>query len=690
MSHDTAMYQEERQHLEWVLAEIRKQLVIFSERRRRHADQISTEHQYLSASRAEMDNAEISSVNEAIDSQQKAEVRAKDRQQLLKRQLDSPYFGKIDFAPENTASEISYYIGCGNVTTDNHDIIVYDWRTPVASLFYDFEKGDCQYSAPLGIVKGCITAKRQIKVKHSVLEYVVESSATIDDEILIGILANGATAKMRNIVDSIQSEQNKIIRDESNRIVIIQGVAGSGKTAVALHRVAFLLYRSRKTLKSDNILIISPNKVFSSYISDVLPELGEQNIREFSLIEIAKLILKQKCPENCTYHAHLEHLYTASDDKFLTSAKIKASYVFAIRLAKYMLRFESENFVAHALKGHGWLVTAESLRIINHYEKEFPVAQRIARIVQSVENQVESQAGRAFANTEKNAIRAKVASMFTHTDPFTVYVDFLESLQSNHVIYPNFVNEIDYSDVFSFAYICTFLSEISTGMNIKHLVVDEMQDYTPIQYLFINRIFKCEMTILGDVRQAVNPCHRMTLKTLSTIFPSAHFFNLTKSYRSTYEIIDFTKHIFPKLRVEAVHRHGQSPHTVGFSLWKDQLRYLANEIRLLAGEGSVGIICKSQENAKRVYSTLCESIPELILFTPEQTSFETGVIVTSVYLAKGLEFATVFVPDCDEHNFRTPSDRLLLYTACTRALHRLFLTYTGIHTPFIIGGDGNL
>lgn len=270
---------EERTYLSTMVSRLHKAI-------ERLENQISTtRHEVIEAKRyvwdhmAGLDPAERAAnrvdISLAIDHGEKAV----DKQRKLRKLVDAPYFGRVDFIPDGHAKGDAYYIGVHAFNEeDSQENLIYDWRSPVASMFYDYNVGRADYSAPAGVVAGEIGLKRQFKIKGQAMEYMIESSMNINDEVLQKELSQTSDEKMRNIVATIQKEQNVIIRNEHSRELIIQGVAGSGKTSVALHRVAFLLYRFKGTLTSDNILIISPNKVFSDYISNVLPELGEETI----------------------------------------------------------------------------------------------------------------------------------------------------------------------------------------------------------------------------------------------------------------------------------------------------------------------------------------------------------------------------------------------------------------------------
>ena len=242
-----------------------------------------------------MDEADMVAAGQSIDRMAFTGESAVARKKKLLKLIESPYFGRIDFLPEESNQSTPVYLGIYTFSDETiRANLIYDWRAPVSSMFYDFELGTATYTTPSGKISGEIRLKRQYKIREGRMEYMIENAVNIHDEVLQKELSKSADDKMKNIVATIQRDQNAVIRNETARVMIIQGVAGSGKTSIALHRIAFLLYRFRDEIASKDILIISPNKVFADYISNILPELGEEQIPEMGMEELAADVLENK------------------------------------------------------------------------------------------------------------------------------------------------------------------------------------------------------------------------------------------------------------------------------------------------------------------------------------------------------------------------------------------------------------
>ena len=274
-----------REYLGYVLECLERRLTEVGKTLEAGAKEIEDMHDYYWENYNEMDQYGY----EEFDNRQALlqQVNANEEQRQLRRRfqkmLDSPFFGRVDFTYEGDDAPEEFYIGIGNFAERaGSSPLVYDWRAPVSGLFYDYDKGPAEYEAPSGVFRGDIVSKWQYKIRRGRMIYEFESDIKIDDEILKAELGSSGEIQLKNIIRTIQKEQNAIIRNTRDRIMVIQGTAGSGKTSVALHRIAYLLYHDRKNLRSSNILILSPNSVFADYISHILPELGEEDIREMS------------------------------------------------------------------------------------------------------------------------------------------------------------------------------------------------------------------------------------------------------------------------------------------------------------------------------------------------------------------------------------------------------------------------
>lgn len=642
-----------------------------------YAGQMSETQSYLNDSFAEMDKVEKASVETDILQTDRVLSHTMLRRAQVLRLLDSPYFGRIDFIRKGKSNKSNIYIGIHNFETDR-GMLIYDWRAPVASMFYDSEVGEAQYEAPMGVVRGKISLKRQYRIRSGVLEYMFDSSVKIDDDILQEALSHSSSRRMKNIISTIQREQNKIIRDEKSDYMLIQGVAGSGKTSIALHRIAYLLYRFKENISSRNILIISPNKIFADYISNVLPELGEENIAAMEMENFVRALMGQDFKFQ-TFYEQVEELARRSDEKRQADIRLKASLSFAKRLEEFARYLELNNFQPTALNVQGICESPARLKIIYGCTQDRPLKDRINEIADVVLRDAGSVKKGLRAD-----VRRRIAQMFQVTDAFSAYRLFFAKIQREQYA-PEKKAKMDYADVFPYLYLLPYFEKVTFFNPVKHLLIDEMQDYTPIQYMVLKKLFRCKMTILGDALQAVNPYSSTRLEDIREVFTSAVTLELNKSYRSSYEIMQLAQKIIYNDKLVPMERHGESPEIVGYENQENMLQAVCERVTefRLGDYRSLGIICKTQERAQEVYRTVSQVCPEATLLDSASKGFPGGVMVVSSHLAKGLEFDSVIVPDVSAAEYRTTVDRHLLYVACTRAMHRLMLCYTGACCEFL-------
>ncbi len=600
---------------------------------------------------------------------------------VLERQKDSPYWGKIIFQEDGMPS-IDIYIGIATLADSRENLLVVDWRAPVGNLYYDFELGEAQYRAPAGIVKGEIEGKVQFKIKNAELQYAVDTTTTITDEILIGELAKNASILMKNIAATIQKEQNKIIRYPINQNLLIQGVAGSGKTSIALHRVAYILYNCRGIIRAKDILIVSPNRAFSGYISHVLPELGEQNVVQISFENMANTELSDLCTfEKRT--VYLEEVYNGRiSDEEIADMKYKASERFVSEI-KTMVKFvEKKSFVPKNFVYRDYTCTKETFQ--NLYYKTFasyPPLKRIPLIVGYVEDEIVSR----FNLNKNDSLHAKLVErlnpLFRRYSPLDIYKLLLNNLakEGKPVIVPDTDGEIPFEDVYGLLLLKVLYAGTKTNYGkFKHVVIDEMQDYIPTQYAIINSLFECPKDILGDMNQIIDPYMNIgSIDTVKRLLGNTSFFSLETSYRSSSEIIDFANTLTGQ-HINAIDRHDEVPELVQCTSIDDEARKILAEVDRAINVrkfGSVAIIAKNTHRAEDLYEKM-KGTP-VCLLTDSDTKYQGGIILTTALIVKGFEFDEVIVADADSDNYSTDSDRHILFVACTRALHVLKLFYTG-------------
>lgn len=656
---------------------------------------IQTSKKYMWENFYEMDSAEFASNNQAINMEFDIVKFDINKKRLLLKMLDTTYFGRIDFLYDGDAPEDieTYYIGIGGFTPENSfQPLVYDWRAPISSMYYDYDKGPASFIAPVGKLSGKITKKRQYKIKNGKLEYFLDTDITIDDEILQQELRHNSDNKMKNIVSTIQREQNSIIRNNSAQVMIVQGIAGSGKTSIALHRIAYILYNNRDKINSNNILIISPNHVFSDYISNVLPELGEENINEMSFEDLVKNELK----DVCKFESKMEQVeFLLNKENFTSNRKKSIDYKSSKKFFELMLEFISEfekNYITFTdCSFKNFFISKEDIKdyFLHKYANK-PIINRFDWIADLVSDKYESNKNTNVNKQTRKELANEMKKMCKKTDIVEIYTDFIKWCSSKNSL----ISEKTYNkaymyqeDVFPLIYFKYSLLGYKTFPNIKHLVIDEMQDYSQIHFEILNKIFNCKMTILGDIYQVLEQKDFTVLDTLKLIFKNNELIEMNKTYRSTYEISSFCINIINQKGVIPFNRHGAQPVLENCKNNSELIDSISHKIDSLNNKNifnTIAVICKTDNEASYIYKHLIKvSNNKISIFDKNSTEFISGIIVITSYLAKGLEFDAVIIPNVDCNNYSTSIDKQVLYISCTRALHELYLYYSGERTPFL-------
>jgi len=649
------------------------------------ARSLKEDKEYLYENKTGMDHMEKLAMRKAIAQNALIGEAALEKRKRLSKLLDSPYFGRIDFVERGKQEANPIYIGIHSYfDEDLNKNVIHDWRAPIASMYYDYEPGAASYLAPLGSIAGEILLKRQYRIRKGRMEFMLENSMNIHDDILQQELSKASDDKMKHIVATIQRDQNAIIRNESSRALIIQGVAGSGKTSIALHRIAFLLYRFRENISSKEILIISPNKVFADYISNVLPELGEEKIPEMGMEELAHEVLEKKIRFR-TFHEQVHTLLTKRDEAFRERIHFKASFDFIRQLDQYIAHIENnyfnpadfwikKNFVPD------WFIKEKYAT----YHR-IPLLKRFEAISKDVEENIRFYYKYDINAAERNEIRKAIERMFRITNLRQLYKDFYDWLGKPELFKQTARAQYEWADVFPVIYMKTRLEGHQAFAEVKHLLVDEMQDYTPVQYAVLSKLFHCKKTILGDANQSVNPYSSSSASEIKKVFPESDVVTLLKSYRSTYEITNFAQHISRNNDLEVIERHGDEPEVISCSGTEEETTAIREIIQAFRKSDyrSLGIICKTFTQAEMLHQQLEEPGEYIYLLSAESASFAEGVILTTAHMAKGLEFDQVVVPFATASNYKTEIDKCMLYIACTRAMHKLTLTHCRKRTALL-------
>ena len=699
-----------REYLTHVTETLRHRITQLNDSIEAGQKEIEGMHEYYWENYTEMDQYGY----ENFDNQQALlhEINASNEKIELRRRfrkmMDSPFFGRVDFCYEGDYEPEIFYIGIANLAEENGGLpLIYDWRAPVSGLFYDFDKGPASYQAPLGEIHGDIAAKWQYKIRGGKMIYEFESDVKIDDEILKAELGSNGDVQLKNIIRTIQKEQNAIIRNTSDRIMVIQGAAGSGKTSIALHRIAYLLYHDRKNLKSSSVLVLSPNGVFSDYISHILPELGEENIREMSFDLFAYKRLKNTVSDCEDRYDLIERQIAGSCDEKLL--KEKQSRDFLDRMEGYLVELEDSLMNFRDVEHRGVVKKEQEIIELFYFKfMDIPLLSRMDAVAEYFIDEVETLKGFDLPEEEREAVKSRFYRMYETRDLYVLYNRFLR--QEGFPALPQVQYEkrkLRYEDVYPILYLKYRLETQQEDSGVRHLIVDEMQDYSRIQYLIIQKLFKCKMTILGDREQTMAGDQQDVLTFLPKIFgKDIRRIVMNKSYRNTIEIASYANQLAGITEVELFERHGKPVEEKEFPWLIEALARVVKELKLekqavteaeadrmemadmetAGAEGqeefsyeTAAVITRTADEAREAYYILQKKLEaegfdtkeRLSLLHRDSTNFKKGLTVTTFYMAKGLEFDQVFsvFPGAD----RSPIVQRARYIAATRALHELYM-----------------
>ena len=659
--------------------------------------------------------------------------------QLLERLLQSAYFSRIDFCSENKQQHEKVYIGRGTLFNDQEKrIIIYDWRSPIASLFYRFETGAAYYDAPGGRIAGDIGLKRQYEIKKGVLEYFFDADVQIADEFLRKMLSGNTSSKMKTIVETIQKDQDIAIRHVSHDLLMVQGIAGSGKTSIALHRVAYLKYQGLSSrLKSSDIIILSPNTLFEQYISNVLPELGEDEVSSVVFDDLVTGSLPDKPAFQSRYH-QTEMLIscTASAVKALKkqSMEFKMSGAFVRILNRYADSLPKSHIVFPDIEYDGktvftgqylkdrllqvngsisWAVKLGHLRQhifdeIHEMRKDrMPKLLRQAR--EDPEHSFDWEEYARELSIEESTVLAQKVDEFIKLDTIALYKKLINteglllSLSAETEL-PNNIEEIlSYSkeqlaestlqneDALAVSYLQLLIGTNDTYRHIRQVVVDEAQDYYDLHFEILKRLFpNARYTILGDINQTIEKQENMSLyeRITKILQPgSSCLMVMNKSFRCTKEILSFSMQFLDDSTLfESFNRSGDMPQVIEAAKMDLLDEKMIEEVIYSQNQGylSIGIICKDAQESEFLYSRLKDRLSLHLVRSGENLNTARAFIIP-ITMSKGLEFDSVLIYGVDKEHYHSVDDKKLLYIASTRALHRLNLFYTGEKSSFIQG-----
>lgn len=680
---------------------------------------------------------------------------------ILKRMRQSPYFGRVDFKEDGGMRE-QIYLGVASLLDKNEiDFLVYDWRAPVSSLYYDHSPGPASYKTPGGEITGEMELKRQYMIRDGHIESMFDTGVTIGDELLQEVLGKQADAQMKNIVATIQKEQNRIIRDERSRLLLVQGAAGSGKTSAALQRAAYLLYRYRGSLRADQIVLFSPNTMFNSYVSSVLPELGEENMEQTTFQEYLNYrlgdIFKLEGPLDQMefaltgqneegYEARIEGIRFKSSAAFMEVIERYTNYLRDEGLLFKDILFQDRILIpAERIKEYVYSLD-DSIRIPNRMQlavewllQELKVLEQMELEKKWVEDEIELMDNAVYELAYRKMLKEKGRAKDTFDDfdreqeilsakvvkkHFAPVYSFVRSLQFVDItaiyrrlfkdeelawrIFPDLekvsrwkeicdqtVQRLDrrellYEDAAPYLFLKENIEGFQTNNLIRHVFIDEAQDYSPFEFAFLKKIFpRSKMTVLGDMNQAIyfHSGSASGFTPLYSLFKKEETESivLTRTYRSTKQIVDFTRGMIAGgENIVPFNRQGPKPTVTRASDQADLAGKIADRINRLqeAGHRTIAVICKTAKESEEAYEVLKQLVP-LRLIGKNTTSYDAAALVIPSYLAKGVEFDAVLIFNGSREQYGRESERKLFYTACTRAMHELHIYFTGEMSPFI-------
>ncbi|MGO4544362.1 RNA polymerase recycling motor HelD [Paenibacillus sp. 2TAB23] len=702
---------------------------------------------------------------EVLSERERSHRHIEEQLKTLLKLEHSPYFGRIDLAEEGQEKADPIYLGVGSLLDDSgYEYLIYDWRAPVSSLYYDSGPGPVAYETPSGKIKGEMTLKRQFIIRDGQIRSMFDTGVTIGDELLQEVLGKQSDAQMKSIVATIQREQNQIIRNERARLLIVQGAAGSGKTSAALQRVAYLLYRYRGILQADQIVLFSPNPMFNSYVATVLPELGEQNMQQttyqqylehrlgktFALEDpFSQMEYTLAETNDPGYEARIDGITYKSGVSFMHLIDSYAAGLSDAGLSFKAITFKGRTLISEAAIEEQFYKLDRSISIGNRMRltaewmlKELTRLSREEREQDWVHEEIELLDQEAYAkafdelqrknrfagnsfddfDAERDFLAAMVVQekfkklrkrvkRLLFLDVPTIYKRLFESdaatykqaLDGAQELPENWADiseqtlvklnagEILYEDATPYLYLKEKLEGFHTNTLVKHLFIDEAQDYSPFQYHYLKRIFpNCKMTVLGDLNQSIF-AHAVSgngFEPLDELFSKEETEKiiLARSYRSTRPIVAFTsKMIEGGDLIEPFNRDGEAPTITKVEDEAQIAKEVYSRVNKLVDTGysSIAVICKTAAEGKRMHTALLAYLPSVRLIEKETVTFEKGIIVIPSYLAKGVEFDAVIIGNANQDHYGRESERKLFYTACTRAMHELHLLYTDELTSFI-------
>lgn len=655
---------EEQQEWQVIRKQIEEKETILKDELLHFSKETKQFHQYLVDYKGEIDPHEMFINSRLLEQQQVAETVSGKQLIRLEKQKNNPYFTRVDFVYDGEHTAEKRYIGSFSFSTKEERLLIYDWRAPIASIFYDYDLGKAHFQTPAGTASGDIQRKRQIKFKDGTIDYVVESDTTVFDEVLQNELRQQKGGQMSTIISTIQKEQNQVIRDNRSKDMIIQGVAGSGKTSIALHRIAFLLYHFRNRITSDQVMILSPNRTFSRFIAQVLPELGEDPVTEWTIDQFGQTL--SDIADVPSRFQEIELFYLEKQPQLNERVRYLSSKKCVADLKGYLRKIEA--FSPQSILIGDYEYNAEFiLRRYKAYEKK-SIFQRFQLIAEDIFENLRTRPFQPKRKPMKKQLVNRLKKMFNKTNSQQLYRDFLTEQGFE------MKKAVSYSDLFPIIYIRLFLEGMDEFSKIHYLIIDEMQDYTPIQFEVFKKMFTCPVLLIGDFTQSLTTINELHLPDVQNYYPNAQSIFLTKSYRSTYEIITCAKKIIDDHMIEPVLRHGMKPKKWVVSSQEEEISSILELVEQLRKQdlATIALITKTLVRAYEWRGLLENQGLACEVLTDESTSLQENLSICPLVQSKGLEFDAVIVVDTDEATYPGLLGKQQLFVAATRAMHALY------------------
>lgn len=657
-----------------------------------------------------------------------------------------PYFARVDFKEQGEKKPETIYIGLGSFADKNDHFLIYDWRAPISSIYYDGKLGEVSYNSPEGKITVDMTKKRQFMIEDGKIVNMFDTNESIGDQMLLEVLSEKSSTQMKSIVTTIQQEQNKIIRNTSADLLFVQGAAGSGKTSAILQRIAFLLYRYRGNLTSSDVIMFSPNQLVNDYIKNVLPEMGEQNMVQMTYWQF----VARRLPG-----MNVENLFKQFEDQNADTniSKFKDSVNFFNLVTRYAKHLNKRGVVFKNIyfrdKKKPYFDKEKIKEIYYSYNENYNLANRIdatrEELIKMLNRKIAPEARKAWvARTIEGMSQSELNELYDRPDQefeseakeeaFLGRKIVLKALKGVHkrILHNHFINmraqylsflravpkmvdlakwnideedwmhhidevkenfkkhDIAITDVSAYLYLYDLITGRRTDYEMRYAFIDEIQDYTPFQLAYLKYNFpRAKFTMLGDLNQAIftKDESRSLLKQISGLFDPEKIdvVQLTKSYRSTKQLTNFTKQILRQgEKIEAFNRQGPKPVIWGrdgdeqaIDVLVDVLR--DNEKRKM----TTAIITKDLAGAKFVHEKLSEKGEKSTLIATANQRLVDGTLVIPSYLAKGLEFDAVVMWGANKKNYHQLDETQLVYTITSRAMYKLDVIYTGEKSPLL-------